>query len=370
MRARSQYGSVQIVCAVAAVSLIATTVLSGCGEDNNSGSASTVNSFGVQQTNLVSDVPGAAVTDPNLVNPWGLVHGPTTPFWVADNHSGASTLYDGAGHPFPLAQPLVVTIPPPADSDPGTMASPTGVVFNGTSDFVVTEGSHSAASAFIFSTEDGTISGWSAAVDAGAAILAADNSSANAIYKGLALASNSAGNLVYATDFHNGHVDVFDKTFAAATLSGSFADPNIPAGFAPFGIHVIGGNLYVTYAKQDDDQEDDVKGPGNGYVDVFDTDGVLERRFASQGVLNSPWAVTLASAGFGNLNGNILIGNFGDGHINVFSPGGQFLGALMNGQSPLSIDGLWDLEFGNGGSAGDPNTLYFTAGPDDEAHGL
>ena len=200
----------------------------------------------------------------------------------------------------------------------------------------------------------------------GTAILAADNSASGAVYKGLAL-----GNFLYATNFHEARVDAFDKTFAPASLSGSFTDPNIPAGFAPFGIANIGGSLYVTYAKQDEDQHDDVKGPGNGYVDVFDTNGTLVRRFASQGTLNSPWAVVRAPAGFGSLGDTILVGNFGDGHINAFDPNsGNLLGALTDGHHPIAIDGLWGLSFGNGASAGDVNTLFFTAGPGDEEHGL
>ncbi len=325
----------------------------------------------VRQTNLVSDVAGAATTDPNLVNAWGIARGPTSPFWVADNGQGVSTLYDGAGHPFPIAQPLVVTVPPPAGSPPDTTAAPTGVVFNNTSDFVITDGTHTAPSLFIFATEDGTVSGWSQTVNVGAAILAADNSNSGASYKGLALGSNAAGNFLYATNFHQARVDAFDSVFATATLSGSFADPNLPDGFAPFGIANIGGNLYVTYAKQDDDQHDDVKGPGNGFVDVFDTNGMLLRRFASQGSLNSPWGVVSAPAAFGSFGGAILIGNFGDGHINAFDPNsGALLGSLSDGHNPIAIDGLWGLSFGNDGNAGDANTLFFTAGPGDEVHGL
>ena len=365
-----------VLCATALGCMLA-AALPGCGEDNGasmSGPTPTptvIAGMAVLQTDLVSDVAGATTVDPQLVNAWGIARGPTTPFWVAAAETGVSTLYDGEGHPFPVGAPLVVTIPPPAGSPEGTLAAPTGLVFNGTSDFVITSGSHSAASAFIFATENGTISGWNLNVSVGAAILAVDNSADEAIYKGLALGSNTAGNFLYATDFHNGHVDVFDKTFTAATLSGSFADPSIPAGFAPFGIASIEGSLYVTYAKQDDDREDDVKGPGNGFVDVFTTSGTLVRRFVSQGRLNSPWGVVRAPAGFGSLADAILIGNFGDGHINAYDAStGQFRGALTDGHNPISIDGLWGLSFGNGASAGGVNTLFFTAGPGDEEHGL
>jgi uncharacterized protein (TIGR03118 family) len=176
---------------------------------------------------------------------------------------------------------------------------------------------------------------------------------------------------LYATNFHAGRVEVFDKSFAPVQLAGSFTDPNLPAGFAPFGIAEINGMLYVTYAKQDGNQEDDVKGAGNGFVDVFDTSGMLVQRFASHGTLNSPWGVVLASSGFGSLGNDLFIGNFGDGRINVFdSTSGAFLGQLDDGDKPIAIDGLWALVFGNGGNAGDSNTLFFTAGPADESHGI
>ena len=342
-------------------------LLWGCGGDNGGGVAG----MAVHQTNLVADVQGQAATpDANLVNAWGIVHGPTTPFWISDNGAGVSTLYNGSGQLFPVGNPLVVTIPPPAGSDPGTTATPTGIVFNGSTDFVVSEGSTSAASLFIFATEDGTISGWTNKVDVGAAILTVDNSTSGAVYKGLALASNGSANSLYATNFNAGRIDVFDAHFGPATPSGSFADPNIPAGFAPFGIAEIGGNLYVTYAKQDDQKHDDVKGAGNGFVDVFSAGGVLIDRFATRGTLNSPWGIVQAPAGFGTLGNAILIGNFGDGHITAFDQSGKLLGQLTDGQKILAIDGLWGLEFGNGSTGGDANTLYFTAGPDEEMHGL
>ena len=374
----------QVLCA-ALLAVLLPAVIAGCGEDNGTTSMSaptptatarptpTPNSgMAVRQTDLVSDVAGAAAMDPNLVNAWGIASGPTTPFWVSDNGQGVSTLYDGAGHPAPVGQPLVVTIPPPAGSPPDTTAAPTGVVFNGTSDFVIANGSNSGPSRFIFATEDGTLSGWNPTVNGGAAMLAADNSASGAAYKGLALGSTAAGNFLYAANFHQARIDAFDKTFAPVELAGSFNDPNIPAGFAPFGIQNIGGSLYVTFAKQDENKEDDSSGPGNGYVDVFDTNGNFIKRFASQGPLNSPWGLALAPATFGQFSNALLVGNFGDGRITAFNAStGAVLGQLMTTSStPIVIEGLWALTFGNGANAGSTNTLFFTAGPGEEAHGL
>jgi uncharacterized protein (TIGR03118 family) len=323
----------------------------------------------VHQTNLVSDIPGlAATTDPNLVNPWGIASSPTSPFWIADNGTGVSTLYNGAGQPIPL----VVTIPPPAGSPPGATAAPTGTVFNPTSDFVVLQGMASGPSRFLFATEDGTISGWNPTVDLTHAILAVDNSASGAIYKGLALGNNGTGNFLYAANFHASTVDVFDHNFVETALPGSFSDPLLPPGFAPFGIANLGGDLYVTYAKQDADQEDDVAGPGNGFVDVFDTNGNLIRRLISGRPLNSPWGLAIAPSTWGRFAGDLLVGNFGDGRINAFDPTtGEGEGGLRtDGHAPLTIPGLWGLRFGNGGNGGDASTLFFTAGPNDEADGL
>lgn len=308
------------------------------------------------QTNLVSDMPGVALyTDPNLVNPWGISMSASSPFWISDNHTGLSTLYNSAGTP----QSLVVTIPPAGGGTPP--GAPTGTIFNGNA------GSFSGDK-FIFSSEDGTITGWQGGP---AATLRADNSTADAIYKGLAVANNGSGDLLYATDFHNGKIDVFDSSYNAVTVPGGFADPTIPAGFAPFNIQTIGGQLYVTYAMQDADAEDDTPGPGNGFVDIFDTNGNLVQRLVSNGVLNSPWGLALAPSGFGVFSGDLLVGNFGDGAINAFDPGtGAFLGALSGASGPLANEGLWALTFGNGGSGGDAHTLYFTAGPGGEEHGL
>jgi uncharacterized protein (TIGR03118 family) len=296
------------------------------------------------QHNLVSDIPGlASYTDPSLANPWGIAFSGTSPFWIADNHTGLATLYNTFG----VKQGLVVTIPPLTGS------APTGQVFNPNSgDF--------GGNRFIFSTEDGTIAAWMGGTTAALTY----SSSAGAIYKGLALANSGGTNYLYATDFHNNAIDVFDSSFAKVSLAGSFTDPNLPAGYAPFGIQQSGGQLFVTYALQDADAEDDVAGPGHGFVDVFNTDGTLVQRLVSMGSLNSPWGMAWAPAGFGQFSGDLLIGNFGDGTINVFDPNsGMWLAQLQDSSgNPLVNLGLWDLKFGNGGSGGFAKSLYFTAG--------
>jgi uncharacterized protein (TIGR03118 family) len=340
--------------------------------------ANTANGF-YQQTNLVSDLPNIAkFQDPNLVNPWGLSHGPTTPWWVSDNGTGVATLYNGGGQAFPVGSPLVVTIPPPKDSPAGTTAAPTGNVFNGTSGFVVTEGMVSGPSLFIFATEDGTISGWNRNVDVTHAILEVDRSTvgAGAVYKGLAIGSIGSGTFIYATNFRFGTVEMFDSSF---NLVGSFTDPKLANTcplpnqcYAPFGIQNIGGNLYVTFALQDAEHHDDVAGPAHGFVDVFDTSGNLIRQLVLHGRLNSPWGLTLAPADFGRFSNDLLVGNFGDGRINAIDPkSGDFLGQLRDqANRPITIDDLWALGFGNDANAGLHNELFFTAGINDEADGL
>jgi uncharacterized protein (TIGR03118 family) len=354
----------------ALVLLVIVTAVSGCGNDD-------INGPGFEQSNLVANTAGTGtgpgpIVDPNLLNPWGIAHSPTGPWWVSDNHAGVSTLYDGMGHPLPTTKPLVVTIPPPQGSPPDTTASPTGIVFNPTADFAVGSGGLAGPALFIFSTEDGTISGWNENANPTAAILTVDNSSTGAIYKGLAIGSNGTANFLYATNFHAGTVDVFDRTFAPVSMSGAFTDSTIPSGFAPFGIQNIDGDIFVTYAKQDGAKEDDVPGLGNGYVDVFDADGNLVRHFVSQGQLNSPWGIAQAPASFGRFGGAIIIGNFGDGHLNAFDPiSGTFLGQLNLPSGPsVTIPGLWGLGFGNGAMAGSVDTLYFSAGPNGEKDGL
>ncbi len=316
------------------------------------------------QTNLVSDLPGlAAVQDPNLVNPWGVAFNPTGPFWVADNGTGVSTLYTGAGTPFPTAAPLVVTIPPPEGST-GT-AAPTGVIFNPTTNFLV---GRDAPALFIFDTEDGTISGWNPTIDLHHAVLKVDNSVRDAVYKGLTLAHNSEGNFLYATNFHDNVIEVYDRKFQLVRV---LRDAGVPENYAPFGIRNINGLIYVTFAQQDEARHDDVAGPEHGFVDVINPATNEIRRLISRQGLNSPWGLTLAPANFGRFSNALLVGNFGDGTISAYSPSGTFLGKVLdkNGRV-LSINGLWSITFGNGGVAGQTNELFFAAGFDDEAHGL
>lgn len=339
------------------------------------------------QTNLVTDDQAnlvqsgfapAQFTDPNLVNPWSISYNPTGAFWVSDNGTGVSTLYNGAGQPFPVPpnSPLVVTIPAPNNSPAETTATPTGQVFNGTSDFVVSNGDKAAPSLFIFATEDGTISGWNPQVDPTHAFLLKDNSAVGAVYKGLASDNTPSGNFLYGANFHSGTIDIFDKDFNAV---GSFADPNAPTGFAPFNIQNLGGKLYVTFAKQDESGKNDVAGSGNGFIDVFDPESHTFTRFASGTAaggqirsLNSPWGLAIAPSDFGKFSNDLLVGNFGNGLIDAFDPQtGAFLGKLKDAAGkPVQIDGLWGLAFGNGGQAGKTNELFFTAGINDEQHGL
>jgi uncharacterized protein (TIGR03118 family) len=335
-------------------------------------------------TSLVSNLAGkAAVQDPNLQNAWGVAFTPAaSPFWISDNNSGLSTLYDGNG----TIVPLVVTIPCPPTAGQGSScpasAAPTGIVWNpttsATTGFLV-PGTTQLAS-FIWDTEDGTLSAWTGGLTPpDNAVLAVDNSiipnkKSGAVYKGLVVGVNVNGVFLFATNFRAGTVDVFapngSNGFQPATTDGGFQDPNIPPGFAPFGIQNIGGDLFVTYAKQNAVKHDDVAGPGNGFVDVFDTDGHLLRRFASQGPLNSPWGVVRASSAFGLFSGQILVGNFGDGRINVFDSNGNFLAQLANTNGKaLAINGLWTLTLG-GGAKSSSDTLYFTAGPNHETNGL
>lgn len=314
-------------------------------------SAGTVN--GYSQTNLVSDIPGlAAQTDPRLVNPWGIAKSGSSPFWISDNGAGVSTLYNTAGTP----QALVVTIPGVG----GNPSTPTGQVFNSSTNF--------NSDLFIFATEGGTIAGWRGALGTTAETLF--SSSANATFKGLAIGATAQGTYLYAADFHNNTITVVPGTGAPA-LVGNFTDPNLPVGFAPFNVQNLNGQLYVTYAKQDAAGHDDVPGAGNGFVDVYDLNGVFIKRLISGGPLDSPWGLAIAPASFGAAGGDLLVGNFGDGTINVFGSDGTFVGSLATGGgTPLINDGLWGLTFGNGGNGGNTNTLYLTAGLNDEADGL
>jgi uncharacterized protein (TIGR03118 family) len=309
------------------------------------------------QFNLVSDIPGLApVTDPNLVNPWGMSSSSSSPIWVSDNGADVSTLYTGTGQQFPIGNPLVVKIP---------NGAPTGQVFTGN---LPSFGSVR----FAFASEAGTISSWSGGTSA-----VAQFTSSTAVYKGLALGVSGVNTQLYATDFHNNRIDVFSNTFGQVSLgAGAFTDPTLPTGYAPFGIQNINGKLYVSYALQDGSAHDDVAGPGNGFVDVYNTDGSLVGRLISNGPLNSPWGLALAPSNFGQFSGDLLVGNFGDGTINAFDPTtGAFLGTLddPNG-NPIVIEGLWGLLFGNGGNGGATDQLFFSAGipgPDHiEDHGL
>jgi uncharacterized protein (TIGR03118 family) len=340
---------------------------------------------GYVQSNLISNLPGLAqFTDPTLLNPWGVAFFPgQSPFWVNDNNAGLSALYTGDGLPFPLLP--AVTIPAPTSPTGGT---PTGIVANffvGSGAFPIPNpaGGDFGPSLFIFSTEDGTIEAWNTPgiPNPLTAVIVVDNSAGGgptgAVYKGLALEANTTnGPLLYATNFRTGNIDVFDSSFHPVTLSGSFVDPKVQHGYAPFGIQDVNGELWVTYAMQDKARHDPVTKPAHGFVSVSDTDGNLLRHFAQHGHLASPWGVALAPASFGQFADDILIGNFGDGRINAYDPAsGHWLGTVSGPDGkPLVNDGLWALTFS--GPSGmtpvgaPPDTLYFTAGLNDEADGL
>jgi uncharacterized protein (TIGR03118 family) len=311
-------------------------------------------------TNLQSDIPGlAAHVDPNLVNPWGMAANSTgSVIWVSDNGTGVSTLYDQAGTP--AGGPLVVTIPTAARNKDG--GNPTGIVRNGTAFFQVTKNGVSAPARFIFVSEDGSISGWNPALDGTHAIIAVDNGtnlgSERAIYKGATLGVANGHNFLYVTNFHTGRVETYDENFRKVNPRG-FVDHTLPAGYAPFGIRNFNDKIYVTYALQDAKGEDDVAGPGNGFVNVFDTSGTFVKRLISNGNLNAPWGLALVEGD------ELWVGNFGDGRINNYKVAdGTFIETISHADAtPLEIDGLWDLlPLGTG--------VYFTAGIADEEHGL
>jgi uncharacterized protein (TIGR03118 family) len=313
-----------------------------------------------KQKNLVSDTQGLApITDSNLINPWGVAFLPGTPFWISGNNGGESALFDKTG-----ARAGLFTIPSPAGSS--NFSTPSGMVANAMGGFNV----NGAASLFIFATEDGTISGWNG--HGSAAVRAVDNSRTGAVYKGLAMISNASGNFLLAANFNSGAIDVFDSNFKAANLSGTFTDPALPAGFAPFGIHVINNFVVVTFALQDDARRHPMRAPGAGHVDLFDLNGNLVRHIAAQGALNAPWGAVMAPSTFGAFAGKLLVGNFGDGAINAFDfASGTFLGQLQDSNGTVIRNAsLWDLVFDPSGKTGDPNTLYLTAGLANEHHGL
>jgi uncharacterized protein (TIGR03118 family) len=346
------------------------------------------------QTNLVSDLPGLArLVDPTLHNPWGISLSPNGgAFWVSSNGGGVSELYLGDLNGTPLSQPFQVTIPTP--SIPPPIGSPTGQVFNpnqpimsngNSTDFSVTDGTNTAAAVFLFATREGAIVGWNPGVGApiqtpfgmlsgtGEIGFGADD---GAIYDGLAIGDFNGAHFLYAADFHNGKIDVIDGQFNQVTLGtngfGTFTDPNLPRGFAPFNIQNLGGKLYVTYAQQNATGTRDVAGPGNGFIDVFDTSGHFLQRLVSNGALNSPWGLALAPSNFGSFSNDLLVGNFGDGTISAYNPTtGAFVGQMLDEDgNAIHIDGLWGLQFGNGVSSGSPNTLFFSAGINSGRDGL
>ncbi len=319
--------------------------------------------------NLVADQPGVAdKVDKNLVNPWGNGFSGASPFWVGNNGTGTSTLYDTTG----TALALVVTVPAAAGaSTPGPV---TGVISNGNpTAFNVAAGK---AASFLFCTEDGTISGWNSTADATNAKILVDNSKSGAVYKGCTLGGTSTAPLLYAANFNSGKIDVWDANFAAVQNAAAFVNPAVPTGFAPFNIQNMGGKLYVAYAKQDNQKHDDEAGIGNGYIATFDMSGTLLGNLAAKGALNSPWGMAIAPASFGDFANALLVGNFGDGmilgfNLNTGAPVGAGILNDLKG-APIAILGLWSLNFGNGGRGGDKATLYFTAGTGQplETHGL
>ena len=310
-------------------------------------------------TSLVSDTAAlpAAHTDPNLVNAWGVAFNPRGFVWVAANGTAKSTLYDGNGVP----QTLVVSTP----------AGPTGIVFNGTQDFKLSQNGVTAPSPFIFASESGSISAWSPSVSPVTALVVFDGSAGGSVYKGLAISAYAGANYLYAADFHNGRVDVFDAAFARVSLPGPFSDPALPAGYAPFGIQAIGERIYVAYAMREASGDDEEAGAGLGIINVYDSGGNLLKRLVTGGALNAPWGMALAPADFGTASNMLLVGNFGDGKIHVYDPAtGDSGGALcMADGKPLVIDGLWGIAFGNGLNSQPANTLFYAAGPADETHG-
>lgn len=340
------------------------------------------------QTNLVSDIVGLAPThDPNLVNSWGLTRSSTGPWWVSDNNSGDSTLYTGTGQIIPINGNGIVTIPPPKNAPAGTIAAPTGVVFNGSTDFVLPAPNGKPA-VFIFVTEDGTISGWNGGPSAFLAVDNNDNGSANgAVYKGATTANLDGKRFLYVTNFRAGRVEVYDTNFNRVRMpddafsvdadgdhtsdDGPGAE-RIPQDFAPFNVQNIGGSLFVTYAKQDPSRHDDVGGDGNGYVEIFSPSGKHIGHLEHGPWFNSPWGVVWTPRDFGVFSNAILVGNFKSGWIAAFNGfSHRFIGFVKNpGNALLTIDGLWSLTFGNGAAAGPSTTLFFTAGPEQETHGL
>lgn len=366
----------------AQLGMVCALTVAACG--GGSGQTVPPAAMGFTDTALVSNSKAVVATantiDANLQNPWGIALAPGLPFWISDNNSNLSTLYSGIGANETQAvtgSPSVGIVIPPSAA--GVQANPTGQVFNGNGGFLIPTSNGQESALFIFDGEGGTIAAW--ANDSGAtAVTAYDDGVANgadhAVYKGLAIGSVGGATYLYATDLHNNKVDVFDTNFSKpAAMQGKFVDPNIPAGFVPFGIAALNGKLYVTFAKQDSAKHDETIGAGLGYVDTFDFSGNLIGQFASAGTLNAPWGIAIAPAGFRSLQGDVLIGNFGDGMINIFSPNGtalaNFEGPLMSASGqPIALPGLWSLVFGNGDSDKPVTTLFYTAGFTDQTDGV
>lgn len=321
-------------------------------------------------TNLTADQAGIATnTDANLVNPWGLSRSAGSPWWVSDNGTGLSTLYDGTG----AAKPLVVTVPT-GDPSVSSTGTPTGTVFNGGTGFELAPGKPAL---FLFVTEDGTVSGWNPGVNPTSAVIHVNTKGAS-VFKGAALATvtfhdHTSAPYLFVADFRKGRVQIYDAQFKRVRLEGdAFEDESLPSGYAPFNVQNIGGDIYVTFAKQDDQKHDEVDGPGRGFVDVFTPAGRLVRRLEHGSWLNGPWGVAVASGDFGIYSHDLLIGQFGSGAIAVYDPAtGRYIDSLRDSnESIIKISGLWDISFGSGGGSGSATSLYFTAGSDGEQHGL
>jgi uncharacterized protein (TIGR03118 family) len=356
----SMFAWCRVAFGIVVVGLVAAAAL-GAG-----GATAQISSSWYNAYSLVSDGPAvsAPLPDASLVNGWGLSAGPTTPWWTSNNKTNTSTLYSGGG----TKSNLTVNVP----------GGPTGTVFNGTAtDFLVSQNGKTGSARFLFATEAGTILGWSPTVNGTNAVTAVDQSAQGAVYDGLATLNDR----LYAADFHNARIDVFDKAFAAVTLTNGFTDGQIPAGWAPFGIQALNGNIFVTYGKQDSAKRDVTMGGGLGYVDEYSPDGVLIARVAKRGLakapLNAPWGLAMAPSNFGGFSGDLLVGNFGNGKISAYQPpaaaGGKwtYKGQLRVASGAIiKIDGLWAIAFGNGAAAGPTNNLYFLAGPTGESHGL
>jgi uncharacterized protein (TIGR03118 family) len=325
-----------------------------------------------ERFDLVGDRAGvSAGTDANLVNPMGLQTSPSGNFWVANNGTGTATVYQRDGVPLPLSEPLVVSLPVPATLAAGTLAQPTGIAYFGGSGLEIASGSLRGSARYLFATREGTILGYNPDVDAKSAVIALDNSASGAVYWGLSALTLRSGALLYATNFHSGHVDVFDENFAPATGldPAAFEDLELPAGYAPFGIQRLDGRIFVSYAEQDAQGQNPVTGPGKGYIDAFALDGTFLARIASEGELDTPWGMTLAPWSVPYYGGAMFVANMGDGRINTFdlwyrTPIGNLIEAP---DVPLVIDGLHDLSFGywfDGSPA-----LYFSAGPNGGQNG-